>query len=351
MRPADSSPRDTAPDRGPDPAADVAERAFVAQACPDLTPTRDYRCPMPSGRFQFRRTGARPHEPWFQVGSVDVTTTVFVTALCVLSFFVYALSPSAVFRLAVSSETFKAGDVWGLVTWPFANYAGLVSRAISTAIFWYFGSKLEELLGRRRFTALLVLMTVIPALIVVLLGYGVGGIGALSFVMFIAYAIEYPQAPMFFGIKAWMVAVFYLVLQFLEYTGARAFGYIIAVAASLLLLVTAMRAWGAADSLSMFPKLPLVDRIQTGKNKRPTPSRARGGKGTTKRTKQRRLRSVENTGTPSSPAGPAWPSGAIRQEEVDRLLEKIASSGMSSLTPEERQTLDLASKNLRDRHE
>ena len=306
---------------------------------------------MPSGRFQFRRTGARPNEPWFQLGSVDVTTTVFVTALCVASFLLYAISPTAVLRLSVSSGSLKNGEVWGLITWPLANYARLVSREISTAIFWYFGSKLEELLGRRRFTALIILMTIIPGMIVAILGYGVGGIGALSFAMFIAFAIEYPNAPMFFGIKAWMVAAFYLVLQFLEYTGARAFGYIIAVTASLVLMATAMRAWGAAESLPMMPKLPLVDRVRPSKTTRgPSGASRRGGRtGSSKPTKQRRLRSVDNTGSAPTPA--AWPAGAIRQEEVDRLLEKIASSGIGSLTAEERQILDLASKNLRDRRE
>jgi membrane associated rhomboid family serine protease len=298
-----------------------------------------------SGRFQFRRVGAQAHEPWFRLGSVDVTTTVIITALSVLSFFVYAINKVVIFELGVLPGTFTEGKLWRIVTWPFANVPDLMV-AIGIASFWYFGSKAEQVFGRRRFLALTLLLTIIPGLVVASVGEIAFGIGALGFAMFLIFAIENPDAPFFFGIKAWVLAAVYLAITVLRIIGDRATGQFIVLAVSLLLMVTTMRAWGAAESLPMFPKLPLVDKIQTVGKKT-------GGSSAVKRTKKRggaKLRSVPTDST-SSKAAAAWPTGAIRQEEVDRLLEKIASSGISSLTADERQTLDLASKNLRERRE
>jgi membrane associated rhomboid family serine protease len=301
-----------------------------------------------SGRFQFRRVGTQAHEPWFRVGSVDATTTVIVTALCVLSFFLYALNKAIVFKLGLYPGLIEAGQVWRIFTWPFQNVPN-ITVAIDIAMFWYFGSKAEELLGRRRFFALVALLTIIPGLLVVALGYVAFGISALSFAMFLIFAIEHPNAQMFFGIKAWVIAAVYLGVRLLQILGDRATAELIISVVSLLLMVTALRAWGAAETLSMFPKLPLVDRIRTsstkksGSVKRPAEGKRKGGA---------KLRSVPTPGdTPGKASAGAWPAGAIRQEEVDRLLEKIASSGINSLSADERRTLDLASKNLRDRHE
>ena len=32
-----------------------------------------------------------PSDPWFRIGTIDVTTSVFVAAMSVVSFFVYAI--------------------------------------------------------------------------------------------------------------------------------------------------------------------------------------------------------------------------------------------------------------------
>ena len=42
------------------------------------------------------------------------------------------------------------------------------------------------------------------------------------------------------------------------------------------------------------------------------------------------------------------PGEGLRQAELDMLLDKIAASGIESLTPEERRRLDEASRRLRD---
>jgi membrane associated rhomboid family serine protease len=319
--------------------------------------------PLSAGRFQFRRVGAQAHEPWFRLGSVDVTTTVIITALCVLSFFVYALYKPFVFELGLIPGSVGEGKLWRILTWPLANFPS-IPEAISIAAFWYFGSKIEQIFGRRRFLALALLLTIVPGIVVAslgefadvrtstsrlaasLTGLSAVGIGALGFAMFLAFAIENPDAPFFFGIKAWILAAVYLAIRLLQIIGDRATGQLIVLIVGLLLLVTTMRAWGAAQSLPRFPKLPLVDKIRTTGKK---PIGTSGSK--QKKRGGAKLRSVSNAESPPKTGSTAWPAGAIRQEEVDRLLEKIASSGISSLSAAERETLDLASKNLRDRRE
>ena len=44
---------------------------------------------------------------------------------------------------------------------------------------------------------------------------------------------------------------------------------------------------------------------------------------------------------------PVTPERTTRDDEVDRLLDKISKSGMDSLTPAERKVLDEASRQLR----
>jgi membrane associated rhomboid family serine protease len=308
---------------------------------------------MPSGRFKYRRAGTQAYEPWFRLGPLEVTTAVLVAGLCVVSLFLNAIQPAITEAIGIVPGKVLHGQLWRIATWPFANFPTL-SDVIAIAAFWYFGSKLEALLGRRRFLALVGLLTVIPGMLFALLGLHAFTIGAISFAMFLAFVIENPNAPFFFGIKAWVIASVYLLITLLSYISVRQFDRILLLFVGLGLLVTSMRAWGLATNLAMFPKLPWVHRVRPQK---PSGTAFSGDRGSStskkpKSNKPRRLRSVSNDETSKEPKPPAaWPSGGIRQEEVDRLLEKIASSGIGSLTADERRTLDLASKNLRERRE
>ena len=57
-----------------------------------------------AGRFSFSVPGRRnAGDPWFRIGTIDVTTTVLVVLLCVASMFVWALDPAIVDNLALGA--------------------------------------------------------------------------------------------------------------------------------------------------------------------------------------------------------------------------------------------------------
>lgn len=309
-----------------------------------------YRREMANARFQFRRVRGAAGDPWFRLGNVDVTTTVFVTGLCVLSFFLYAVSPRITDALTATWADVSHGELWRLVTWPFANVPSIGS-AISVGAFWYFGSKIEVVVGRRRFLAFLLLLVLLPGTAVVALGFPAMSISSLSLAMFLAFAVENPDARSFFGIKLWQLAAVLVGINVLLLLGNRQTSELALLFFSLLVMVTGLRAFAMAASLPMFPKFPLLDRVRTTAR----PKSASTGSARPAKTKSPRGPGKARSGAPSNRSGGEvvvpgpWPSGAISQAEVDRLLEKIAQGGISSLTAEERTNLDLASKNLRDR--
>ena len=74
------------------------------------------------GRFNLSFPGRRDHDdPWFRVGTVDVTTAVLVPALCVLSMLIWAVDPSLLAHLDLWPPDVRNGQVWRIVTWPLAN--------------------------------------------------------------------------------------------------------------------------------------------------------------------------------------------------------------------------------------
>ena len=123
-----------------------------------------------AGRFSFSVPEHRDRsDPWFRIGTLDVTTTMLVVLASVASLFLWAISREASSYLWLSSSLVKHGEVWRLLTWPLANEPTLWT-VITIAIFWYFGSQVEGLLGRNRFGIMLLLLTVIPGLVAVALG-------------------------------------------------------------------------------------------------------------------------------------------------------------------------------------
>jgi len=298
-------------------------------------------------RFQFsvpRRRG--PDDGWFRVGTFDVGTSVLVVVLGVISMFVWAadqaalrglwLVPSTVGRgTPLAIKGVRQGELWRLVTWPLANEPSL-SAVIILAIFWWFGRDLERAMGRVRFTWFLLVLVVVPAAIAT--GFALlfdafnGGASGLAFVelgVFVAFVARYPTARFFFGIPGWVIAVVFVGIDLLQYVGAQPRAWF----SVLMLLITCavgllgIRAMGYADEATWIPRLPLPAR-----DHRPArPKRRRAEAGTT---------------VVSGPWSGTVPD-FVDQEEIDRLLDKVAATGLASLTKEERGRLEAASRRKR----
>jgi hypothetical protein len=119
--------------------------------------------------------------------------------------------------------------------------------------------------------------------------------------------------------------------------------FLLALVVSVALL--GMRAMGLAQSLPWIPKVPIPAKWG-GSQQHGSQQRGAQKKKPRKNRADSHLK-VAPQPTNSTSAGNA-PSAPVDQGEVDRLLDKIAATGMESLTAQERRQLDEASRRRRE---
>lgn len=294
-----------------------------------------------AGRFSYSSPESRyGGTPWFKVGDIDVGTAVLVAGACVLSMFVWAIDQALLEPLVLIADDVRRGQVWRLVTWPFANAPDFWT-IITIAIFWYFGRELEGLLGRNRFAWFLSILTVVPAVIGALVGFNVAGLEYLELGVFIVFIAEHPTARFFFNIPGWVIGAVIVGLQFLQLAGNRNGDGLVFLLVLLATAGLAARGFGLATQLPWIPKLPMPG---AGATRAPSPKRRRsGGTSTAGRSKQT---VVEGPWASPSPTIPS-PDAAAAQAELDVLLDKISAGGLDSLTADEKRRLNDLSKRLR----
>lgn len=302
-----------------------------------------------AGRFSFSAPESRyGGTPWFRVGQVDVTTTVFVAGLCVLSMFAWAVNPAILEPLVLDPSKVLDGQVWRLVTWPLVNSIEIWT-ILTIAIFWYFGRELEGMLGRNRFAWFLGILTVVPAIVGTALDLPVFGLDYLELAIFLVFIAEFPFARFFFGIPGWVIAAVIVGLQFLQLSASRdGAGMLFLIVIILTAGITA-KSFGLATKLPWIPALPLPgagtstgSKPKSSRSSRSSKSSRRGGSAG-RRTTGRKV--VEGPWTPPPPPPAAAQSAA--QVELDGLLDKISASGLESLTSDEKRRLNELSKRLR----
>jgi len=279
-----------------------------------------------SGRFQISFPGRRENDdPWFRVGALDVTTSVLVPALCVISMFVWAANPDFLDPLILWVTDVRHGQLWRLVTWPLANNPNLWT-VLTIAMLWYFGRELERMVGRVRFALMLLLLAVIPGLVGTGLGINQAGIRSVEIAVFCVFCMALPEVRFFGGIPAWVFAVVIVGVEVLQLLGLRESERIILLAVSLATALLTGRAFGV---LTQYDWIPNLGR-QSGKQKR----------------------SVRRSGRQTVVAGPWSGSSAPDprdQYELDALLDKISAHGIDSLGRDEKARLNELSKKLRGR--
>lgn len=264
-------------------------------------------------RLYFSNPGSG--ERWFRVGTVDVTTTILITALASLSIFVYAADPALLSYAALYSPLVSGGQLWRLVTWPLVNPPAVMA-VVQIVIFWYFGSNLERVLGRIRFLWMVGIVTLIPALggtlFAVLTGQplAVLGIGFLADAIIVAFVAANPMARSFFDIPFWILCAVFLGLDVLQYTGVRAWGNLLFLLLVIAISLLAARSFGIS-LLTWIPRISLPAVVGGDHSGRQTRKRARAAK-----------------------------LSVVRSNDIDSLLDKIAEHGIGSLTADERRRLD-----------
>lgn len=289
------------------------------------------------GRYQFSLPERRQRDGWFRIGTLDVTTTALLVLLGVVSMFVYAISKALVIDLMFLPELVRDGDLWRLITWPVANPPDSIWVVLTLVFFWFFGHSVEDQVGRKRYTWLVVAMTVVPAALVTLINVGndpafAYGLGILGTALLVVFALDNPGAQFFFGIPAWVIALVIVGIDVLSLLADRRWNQLF-----LELLVLAVGLVGARQC-GMVEVLHWIPRVGHG-----------GGGG--HRHKPAARRSKQVPASPSSvitgPWGTPSSQSSTDQIELDMLLDKISATGMASLSKQEKQRLNELSKRLR----
>lgn len=293
----------------------------------------------------FRR---RPNDGWFTVGRFDVTTTDLVCTLSVASMFVYGFSINTFERLTFVPTLVRNAEVWRIVTWPIATEPA-IWPLLGIVFFWLFGQQLEALFGRGKFVAWVLMLTILPALILTLLGpldssidlMRQFGLSSLFLGGIWVYAATYPGVKWFEVVPLWAIAAVFTVLNLLQFGGTDQTGQTIFLLTSVAVALVAGRSLGLATGWPI-PHIPLTGG--DGHSRRhASKSRRKGRKGSGQRV-------VEGPWKQSpAPKPPVAQPSPADQAELDALLDKIGAQGMESLTGAEKKRLNDLSKRLRNR--
>ncbi len=298
-----------------------------------------------AGRFSFSVPERRnASDPWFRIGTLDVTTTVLVVLACVASMFLWAIDRSLWNNLVLYPSSVRGGELWRIFTWPLANEPGLWP-VVTLAIFWYFGREIEGLLGRNRFGVMLLLLTIVPALAAIVLDVTAWSLDAIELAVFLVFVAEYPYARFFFGIPAWAIGAVIVGIQVLTYLGYRENELIVVMFVTLATAALTARSMGLAQSLPWIPKIPLPGSGGRRKRRRRGSQGSRGDVISGPWAPPRAAPSRSTT----LPQPPRSPDESRDQIELDYLLDKISANGMDGLTADEKRRLNELSKRLRNR--
>ena len=156
------------------------------------------------GRYSYTSPWSRGNDPWFRIGQIDVTTTVGLIGLGIISVLLSAFEGEnnengIVSRLWLEPQKVQDGEIWRLVTWPLVNRVGFMTIFLFF-ILYMLGNQLESLTGRRTFLYLLLALTLLPALVLTLVSISnssqflLGGLRFIEIGVLIAFAVQFPFA-------------------------------------------------------------------------------------------------------------------------------------------------------------
>jgi hypothetical protein len=292
------------------------------------------------GRYQFSLPARRQRDGWFRLGGIDVTTTALLVLLGVASMFWYAVDKQSVAKLAFKGYYVRQGEIWRLLTWPLFNPPSEIWVIITLAFFWFVGHVVEDQIGRSRFTKLVLAMTVLPAMLVTVLGFdpsvGTYGLGVLAMGLLVIFALDNPGAMFFFGIPAWAMAAVFVGIDVLRYLSDRLYEPLMLELLLISVGLVGARQYGMVDQLTFIPRFGAgAANSRTAKPSRPPKSGKRKASGST---------------VVSGPWADSTPAHSPADEaELNGLLDKINDLGIDALTRDEKSRLNDLSKKLRGR--
>lgn len=218
-----------------------------------------------------------------------------------------------------SSDIFRNGRLWTMVTYALYNPPSLWT-VWDIYILWFFGRELEKFYGRRIYLQLYLSIFILTPILFLAIGYftpmSIAGVTG-SFAIFVAFATRFPSFPMIFGIAAWHMAIVYVAVGTLMCIAGHLWSLLISLWATVLYAYFFIRYQNGdfqIPSLSLFRRKPKFRVVP-----KPKPT--------------------ENTLMPAREVNEPT-------DEVDTLLDKIAKTGLASLTDAERAQLERAREAL-----
>ena len=261
---------------------------------------------------------------WMGRFPVDVTTILVAlhVVVAILTCLVVAAGGGAVlnFMLFDSARVLGAGQIWRLATYVFVHSPSmLLWFAIEMYMLFVFGREVERFIGQRAYIALYALLLFIPSLLLTVWGLGqrtgLAGSPALHFGIFVAFATIYPAAELLLRITAKWSAVILGAIYVLQLLAYNAWTDLAVLLTSIAVGFCFVRLRGVGPELVWWENLKtrLQPKPKFKVVPKPTPAR----------------RDDDDI-----------------SESVDPILDKIARSGIGSLTPNERRILDRARDRL-----
>lgn len=256
---------------------------------------------------------------------VDVTT-ILVGLHAVLAVFACVLFAAGATGV-LGYMQFDSAQIWyGAQLWRFATYAFvhppsmLLWFAIEMYMLFAFGREVERFIGQRAYVVLYLLLLLMPPLVLTIWGISARtqfmGSPALHFGVFIAFTAIYPAAELFLRITAKWTAAILAAIYTLQLLAYHAFAELAVVWTSIAVAFLFVQSRGAGPGLDWWENLKSL--LQ------PKPKFKVVPKPTTQRSSEPQEISAS----------------------IDPILDKIAKSGIGSLTAGERQALDRARERL-----
>lgn len=251
--------------------------------------------------------------PWFRIGRLEVTSVLFAVLLVVLGWFTRIGVPAS--TLSFSPDALFSGQVWRLVTWPLADFPSLFG-ALNLFFFYWFGTELEQQIGRDRMARFLVSLGLALMGVTVLVWLlthapvGLAGLGMVMFLVFLVWIADNPRRPIFFGIPAWVIGAVLLGIQVLTLLAARDVWDLLSLVLSTVFAALIAKANGLLTGLAWVP----------GGRRASSPRPSRPTKVDKAAARQHARRASD-------------------REQLDALLDRINENGIGSLTEAERKKL------------
>jgi hypothetical protein len=294
-------------------------------------------------RWGMARPGRGSDDGWFRLGSIEVTSTVLVVVLAIASVVEWAFEGNfgpLQSHITLSPDDVVSGQVWELLTWPLAYPFGIgIFDALTIFIFWYFGTEIESLLGKKKMAWFLGLVAVVLWVALVELttisngvqsgAFTLSSLNQIELMVLLVFIAEHPQRRFFFNIPGWVIGVIIVGISVLTYVGNRQ--WLLLLDFALGLVLTAM----VARSLGLMSEWRHVPHVSLHRTPRPKRQKKRSSSGPTV---------VQGPWQPS-------PSPPVSRDQaaLDALLDKISASGMDSLSDGEREQLLILRDRLRRR--